>query len=272
MDMKVNKILNRIQAGYIINRFHIKIGNYEIREDGLIDVKGSVKVSGNKLYKLPLRFGRVSGDFICNSSCLKTLRGTPSHIGGNFNINDNELTSLEYGPKHVGGSYFCQENDLITLFGAPDKIMGRFSCVLNKLQSLRHGPKWVGKSYYAHHNELITLEGSPAYVGGTFQVAANFLNDLSECPDYIAGGFYFDNWIPSLYMGQKNCIVEYVKIETLEKIHNNHQTLPQVIIKNQKYLPILFKYNRYLDIWNKDGTINYENLNDILLDIYDGLL
>jgi hypothetical protein len=269
------KVLSRIQIDFILDRYHIQLEekNYKINIDGSIDTKGSVKISGNKLARLPLRFGKVGGDFICCNNSLKSLVGSPSYVGGNFKCNDNQLTSLKYGPKHVGGSYFCQENDLRTLSGAPTKIPGRFNCVLNKLNSLRYGPEWVGKSYYAHHNSLTTLEGSPAYVGGTFQIAANFfLNDLCGCPDYIGGGFYLDKSIPSLYMADKNCIVNFVRFEALENIHKDRQSLPQSILTNKKQMPIIFKYNRYLDIWSKDGTINYENLNDMLLEIYEGLL
>lgn len=271
--MSQNKILNRIQVGYILKRYHIKItGNYEIRADGLLDVNGSIKVSSNNLFKLPLKFNRVTGDFICKSNSLTSLRGSPKFVGGTFDCSDNKLISLKGGPDYVGASYFCQDNNLIDLKGSPIEVIGRFNCALNKLKTLQYGPEKIGESYYANYNQITSLIGCARQIGRDFHIEANLLNDMCNCPDYIGNTLYFDIWIPSLNMGQKNCVVKYVKIEALEKLDNSLRKLPQRIINNQKYLPIIFKYSRYLDIWNNDGSLNNENLNDILFEIKDGLL
>ena len=66
------------------------ITNYTIN-NGLVDVDASVNLSSRKLTKLPLQFGKVTGNFFCN---------------------DNQLTTLEGGPKEVGGDFYCVNNPL----------------------------------------------------------------------------------------------------------------------------------------------------------------
>lgn len=272
-NMRERKIITKDQARCIIAKYRIKIsGTYLVSRDGLVDVRGSVTITDIKRIKLPLRFGNITGDFLCKSNGLRTLYGCPKFVGGNFNCSDNELTSLRYSPDYVGGSYFCQDNKLASLNGCPLEIIGEFNCAVNNLKSLRYGPKRVGKSFYAHHNLLKTLIGSPVFVAGSFHVAANLLFNLEHCPDIIGLDFHFDCWIPSLYMGSKNCHVGGVKIESLERMDNSSSILPELILSNQKSLPIQFRYAKYLKIWDLNGFLNLENLNDILIDIDQGLV
>jgi len=271
--MKEKKNITRHQVQYIIKKYRIQItGIYELTDEGLVDVKGCVRLTGNKIVKLPLKFGTVTGDFNCKENRLKTLKGSPKFVGGYFNCSDNELTTLMDGPDYVGGSYFCQMNSLSSLKGCPLEIIGRFNCAVNNLQSLLYGPKRVGKSYYAHHNRLKTLTGSSLFIGGTFNVAANLITNLEGCPDYIGQNFHFDRWLQSLYMASKNCHVGGIKIESLERIESGNSILPEVILGSQKQLPILFKYNKYLNsIWSKDGLNDEEQLLNFLLDVKQGL-
>ena len=46
------------------------IENYSVNKDGSVDVEGDVYLSYKKLTKLPLKFGSVSGDFLCNNNSL----------------------------------------------------------------------------------------------------------------------------------------------------------------------------------------------------------
>lgn len=272
-SMKEKKNITRHQVQHIIKKYKIQItGTFEVRGSGLVDVKGSVKLTGNKIFKLPLKFGNVTGNFYCKENGLKTLKGSPKFVGGSFNCSDNELTTLVDGPRYVGGSYFCNENNLISLKGCPAEIVGEFNCAVNSLESLKYGPKRVGENFYAHHNMLKTLIGSPAFVAGSFHVAANLLSNLEDCPDIIGLDFHFDCWIPSLYMASKNCHVGGVKIESLGRMDNSSSILPDLILSNQKSLPIQFKYAKYLEIWDISGFLNFENLNDILIDIDHGLV
>jgi hypothetical protein len=111
------------------------IRNYTVNVDGTVDVNGDVSLSGwhpanikEKLTKIPLKFGKVTGYFSCSSNDLTSLEGSPTHVGDYFNCSANKLTSLEGGPREVGGAFYCQDNNLVTLDGAPKEIGGYFNC------------------------------------------------------------------------------------------------------------------------------------------------
>lgn len=271
--MRVVKKFTKGQVELILAKYRIKIiGNFTIRADGKLDVKGHVKITGLKLLKLPVKFNCVTGDFLSKSGSLRSLKGCPRFVGGSFDCSDNQLLSLEGGPDYVGLNYLCNENELTSLKGCPHEIIGRFSCVLNKLESLQFGPRHVGGRFDAHHNQLRTLLFAPLFIQSSFNVSANNLMNLIGCPDYIGDTFHFDHWIPSLYMGKKNCITRFIKIEVLEKTESSQESLPPHILSHQKELPILFRYNFYLEIYNEKGQLDYDNLNNILIEVKDGLL
>jgi hypothetical protein len=103
--------------------------NYTINTDGSIDVDDDVDLYGKYLFRFPLKFGRVTGDFDCTNNQLTTLEGSPKEVGGDFSCSTNRLTILDGGPREVGGSFYCNHNQLITLEGGPREVGGRFfSC------------------------------------------------------------------------------------------------------------------------------------------------
>jgi len=107
----------------ICKKYDIK--NYTINSDGTIDVDGNVyfhpkNPSYSKLTKLPLKFGKVSGNFLCNFNQLITLEFCPQSIGGDFSCYSNQLTSLEFCPQSVGGYVNFQNNKLKDLYGFPE--------------------------------------------------------------------------------------------------------------------------------------------------------
>jgi hypothetical protein len=113
-----------------------KIYNYTINRDdrGLyIDVDGDVSLPGISF--IPIRFGYVSGNFVCIGNELTSLVGCPVEVGGNF-VCINSLTSLEGGPKEVGGHFNCSYNKLTTLEGCPELVCGNFVCINNLLSDL----------------------------------------------------------------------------------------------------------------------------------------
>jgi hypothetical protein len=142
------------------------ITNYTINTDGLIDVDGDVYLDNKRLTKLPLRFGRVTGYFICYDNQLTTLEGGPREVGG-FYCHNNQLTTLEGGPREVGGDFGCSNNKLTTLEGGPREVGGDFGCSNNKLTTLEGSPREIGGDFYCRNNKLTTLEGSPR-IGGDF--------------------------------------------------------------------------------------------------------
>jgi hypothetical protein len=78
--------------------------------------------------KLPVKFGKVSGDFWCDYNKLTTLEGCPNYVGGYFSCYDNKLTTLEGCPNYVGGNFTCHGNNLTTVEHCPNYVGGFFAC------------------------------------------------------------------------------------------------------------------------------------------------
>ena len=142
------------------------IQNYTINDDYTIDVDDKVDFFNKSLYKIPLKFNKVSKGFNCDHNRLTTLEGSPKYVGGDFSCLDNKLTTLE---------------------GGPEKVVWRFSCFGNKLTTLEGSPKYVGGDFDCNENKLTTLEGGPEYVGGDFYCSMNSLKSV-EYKGVIKGG------------------------------------------------------------------------------------
>jgi len=126
------------------------IWNYQIRDDGYIDVVGNVDLSGKlgDLKQLPLNFNEVNdGYFACRVNNLTTLEGCPKVVHDYFSCARNKLTSLEYSPVIVKGDFYCLENYYITSLEGLENtyingVLYVHSC--SKLYSLKGFPKKVG--------------------------------------------------------------------------------------------------------------------------------
>jgi hypothetical protein len=123
-------------------------GTWTVNREGLVDVKGSFWCHSQGLEDfLGIRFGKVSGNFLCYENQLRTLDGAPSEVGGNFGCLDNQLRTLEGSPRKVGLDFYCEGNQLRTLEGAPGKIGGNFLCYYNPLISLEGAPDVINKVF-----------------------------------------------------------------------------------------------------------------------------
>jgi len=109
-----------------------KIKNYTINPDGSIDVDGDVELGGN-LYKLPLKFNRVDGNFYCYGKFLTSLEGAPNYVGGDFSCGNNDLTNLIGCPNYVGKDFLWRNNNLTSLEGAPNYVGKSFDISSNPL-------------------------------------------------------------------------------------------------------------------------------------------
>jgi hypothetical protein len=87
-----------------------RIGGYTINSDGSVDVDGNVDLSQWDLTEIPLKFGKVSGDFDCYGNQLTTLEGAPKSVGGDLDCRYNQLTTLEGAPREVGRYLDCRSN------------------------------------------------------------------------------------------------------------------------------------------------------------------
>ncbi len=159
------------------------ISNYTINVDGSINVDGDVDLTNKKLTKLPLKFGRVTGDFDCSRNYLTSLEGSPSYVYY-FGCHQNNLTSLEGGPEIIGSSFNCNDNQLTSLKGSPKEVGGYFSCSYNQLTSLEGCPTEIGDDFHIHNNKLTTLKGGPKELGGNFYCHVNNLPDLISFNTY----------------------------------------------------------------------------------------
>jgi len=124
-----------------------EIINYQIRDDGYIDVNGSVNLSwlGNK--QLPLFFNEVKRYFDCDGNNLTTLEGCPKEVGTWFSCSNNKLISLEYSPKIVGGDFNCWGNIYLTSLEGLENTyiksrLDMWGC--DELYSIKGFPKKVG--------------------------------------------------------------------------------------------------------------------------------
>jgi len=96
------------------------INKYTINSDGTIDVDDSVYLFRKGFTKLPLKFGKVSGNFNCSQNQLTSLEGCPRSVGGYFDCSQNKLTTLEFCPQSVGRHFDCSTNNLKDLYGFPE--------------------------------------------------------------------------------------------------------------------------------------------------------
>jgi hypothetical protein len=124
-------------------------GVWSINSDtNLIDVNGNVSMSRMNLTKIPVKFGKVTGNFDCHENELTSLVGAPQLVGGNFYCSYNQLTSLTRAPQSVGEGFYCHANQLTSLLGAPQSVRGGFNCSYNQLTSLTGAPQLVKDFFY----------------------------------------------------------------------------------------------------------------------------
>lgn len=134
--------------------------NYTINDDLTVDVDGDVNLVKKNLHFLPVKFGKVSGNFYCHDNLLNSLVGSPREVGGNFFCSNNSMLSLKGAPREVGGDFSCSFNHFATLEGAPREVGGDFYCQGNSLLiSLKGSPREVGGSFLCKNTGLKSLDG-----------------------------------------------------------------------------------------------------------------
>ncbi len=162
---------------------------------GLVDIKGDFDCRYSKLNSLlGIRFGKVTGSFMCSENKLTSLKGAPQEVGGNFSCSYNPIDSLVGAPQKVGGFFRCEANELTSLEGGPQTVGDSFTCGYNSLTTLHGGPQKVGNDYNCIKNNLKSLEGAPKKVGGTFYCFRNPLTSLNGAPEEVVGGFVCDGF------------------------------------------------------------------------------
>ena len=209
------------------------IEEYDINDDGSVDVYDSVYITGNTgMGQLPIKFGKVNGHFYCNGNDLTTLEGCPTEVTNNFFCNFNKLTSLKGCPNYLGGDFSCSNNYLTELDYLPKEIKGYINCNDNKLTTLKGCPEHL-KDLFCRNNKLTSLEYSPSRIDEVFDFSYNEIRDLYGISDYIGNDIQF-------YGGRnpiESIITKPVDIDFIKRF-NSYKVIKdeRVDLKRLKYL------------------------------------
>jgi hypothetical protein len=138
--IKFNENKDDKSIEYWCSKLKSPMGHCIINDDDTVDINGSGHLYYQKLEKIPIQFGIVSGDFIAHNNRLTSLKGCPSKVGGYFHVSINLLKDLEYSPKEVNGDYYdCSDNNLVSIKGVTNQLIS-FYCNSNNLTSLEELP------------------------------------------------------------------------------------------------------------------------------------
>lgn len=146
-----------------------EIKKYKFNDDGSIDVDGDVYMSSKELDYIPIKFGRVSGNFICTFNKLKSLKWCPYYVGGNFSCTGNKLKDLTDGPEEVGGNYWCDKNNLESLKGLAFEIGRNLVCRDNpNLRQLETLSNITGKILCSRNIDISKFNGDCEEIKNTY--------------------------------------------------------------------------------------------------------
>jgi hypothetical protein len=166
-----------------------KNAKYTLNKDNSIDVEGNVNISYLSLTEMPVKFGKINGDFDCSNNFLKSLENAPTIVTGYFDCSSNELTSLKGCPTTVSGEFNCSSNELTSLEHCPTTITGYFYCSYNLLTSLEHCPINVTGNFDCSYNQLTSLKHCPTTILAGFSCSNNLLTSLEHGPKTVSRRF-----------------------------------------------------------------------------------
>lgn len=162
--------------------------------NGVINVKGHLHIWGFNGEEFPVQFGTVDSDFSChNSDNLKSFKGFPHTVHGEFNMNASPVPSMVGGPTFVGDGFtgsFC--GGLKNLKGSPRRVEkeGWSMAYCHNLESLEGGPDYVEGDFDIRDNDkLSSLVGSPKVIekGGLLIKDCKSLKSLDGITPDIGG-------------------------------------------------------------------------------------
>lgn len=150
---------------------------------------------GNALTRIPIKFDKVLGNFICKNMDLISLENAPNTVTGNFDCSNNYLKNLVGGPKNVYGTYYAMNCELLSLKGV--FTVKNIDVSNNKLVNLDSEPSSneqpnlfiSGDGNFS--NNLINNLISNIDIHGEFNLSKNYINEDS----FEVG----DNSLPRLY-------------------------------------------------------------------------
>lgn len=138
-----------------LNEHDIK--NYTINSDMTINVDGDVELDQiyDNTFPKFIKFKYVSGNFSCSDLHIKSLKGSPEKVDGNFTCSYcSNIISLEGSTQEVGGDFNCSHcENLTSLKGSPKKINKHFDCTFCfNLTSLEGGPQEIYGDFDGFYN------------------------------------------------------------------------------------------------------------------------
>lgn len=80
---------------------NIDANNYKDYIGKFVNVTCNVWLNDLGLEKLPIKFGKVGGDFDCSNNNLTSLEGAPYRVGCEFYCTDNKKKFTEHDVKKV---------------------------------------------------------------------------------------------------------------------------------------------------------------------------
>lgn len=112
------EILEWLKENLIDNQYEWLESRKQIEvKNGIININGSINLNLKNKGNLPefIKFGKVTGHFVCNNCKFTSLRGVPDFVGGSFDCSYNNLTTLKNGPKVIEGNYYASDNNLTSI-------------------------------------------------------------------------------------------------------------------------------------------------------------
>jgi hypothetical protein len=110
------------------------IKNYTIEDNLIVNVAGSVYFDGHELTHLPVKFGKVAGDFSCSGVGFTTCQGFPREVSYDVWVCNNKLTTIQYAPEKIGGSFYIWGNQITNLAQLTCEISEDLYCHTNPLR------------------------------------------------------------------------------------------------------------------------------------------
>jgi hypothetical protein len=158
--------IEHLMYSYFENDYEERMGasDYVIDVDGAVHVNSSImmfKDTPNKL--LPVQFATVDGSCIFADRGLKSLKGSPHTVNGDFDCSMNALTSLAHAPKTIGSgaSFRCAGNKLTHLAHAPANA-AELVCNNNLLTNLQDAPPCY--LLWATENPFTSFKHTPDHI------------------------------------------------------------------------------------------------------------
>jgi len=153
-----------------------------INDDGSVDVNGDVTLPFST-HEIPVPFRRVSGNFACANTLIKSLHNAPHYVGGSFRCDKTQITSLAFGPEYVGGSYGTYRTNISSLQHISSHIGGDLMYDSTNITSLHNihkthanlvvgGEMWLPRTC----THLLGL----AYIPGVKQIKVGSLNNTID--------------------------------------------------------------------------------------------